>query len=93
MPSGTFPNREEWEVNDMKYRLEELIIYSINYLLTTTYPNGPTEQMKNKEPEEYKKMQRKNQFTISLSRDLMACVDIFKTIPCPERKDTAEPKQ
>ena len=58
MPSSAFPNREEWEVNDMLFRLEEIIVYAKDYLLTTTYPNGPTENMKNKTPEEYKKMQK-----------------------------------
>ena len=48
--------------------------------------------MKNKTPEEYKEMMKKNQFTVSLSRDLMACVDIFKTIPCPESKAPVVPK-
>ena len=60
MPASSFPNRQEWEVNDMLYRLEEIIIYSKNYLLETTYPNGPSQLMLNKEPEEYKQVQREN---------------------------------
>ena len=87
MPGSTFAGREEWEVNDMLFRLEEIIVYSRDYLLTTTYPDGPSEQMKNKNPEEYKKMQKDNQFTVSLTRDLMACVDIFKKIPYPKNKE------
>ena len=83
MPSSTFPGREEWMVNDMKYRLEEILIYSKDYLLTSTYPNGPTERMKNKTTEEYKQMQRDNMFPVSLCRDLMACMEIFKAIPVP----------
>ena len=43
MPGSAFPDREEWEVNDMLFRLEEIVVYAKNYLLTTTYPNGPTE--------------------------------------------------
>ena len=86
MPSGTFPDREEWEVNDMLFRLEEFIVYARKYLLTTTYPDGPTDMMKNKKPEEYKKMQKKNLFTVSLARDLMAGAEIFKKIPYPAER-------
>ena len=84
MPASSFPNREEWEVNDMLFRLEEIIIYAKNYLMETTYPNGPSQLMLNKEPEEYKQVQRENQITVSLCRDLMECVDIFKKIPVPQ---------
>ena len=54
MPASTFPDREEWQVNDMAFRLEEIIIYAKNYLLTTTYPNGPAKGMLDKGMEEYK---------------------------------------
>ena len=60
MPVSAFPDREEWEVNDMAFRLEQIIVYARNYLLTTTYPNGPTKEMLNKEMEEYKAYQSRN---------------------------------
>ena len=40
--------------------------------------------MRNKKTEEYKKMQKESQITVSLYRDLMECVEIFKGIPVPK---------
>ena len=83
MPVSAFPDREDWEVNDMAFRLEQIIVYARNYLLTTTYPEGPTKEMLNKEMEEYKAYQSRSLVSISLARDLMDLVPIFKQIQYP----------
>ena len=85
MPTSTFKGRKEWEINDMCFRLEEIILYSRKYLLESTYPDEPQSEMKDRKKEEYKLMQREYQLSVSLCRDLMACVPIFKQIPVPPK--------